>query len=122
MAKKQSNINTNIAGSLSALTGTSSTTTTITTSGSNLIYSVNNGTFISGNKTTYHVLGEDVEFTNSYKDGNTAMMIATLNVLGKPFLEELHKNNTFFPIEIEEYLEKKFKSIERDKKIDKIIK
>jgi hypothetical protein len=49
-------------------------------------------------------------------------MIATLNVLGKPFLEELHKNNTFFPIEIEEYLEKKFKSIERDKKIDKIIK
>jgi hypothetical protein len=122
MAKKQSNINTNIAGSLSALTGTSSTTTTITTSGSNLVYAANNGTFvISGTKATYHVLGEDVEVSNSYTDGNTAMMVATLNVLGKPFLDELHKNNVFFPTEIEKYLEKKFKWIERDKKIDDII-
>jgi hypothetical protein len=122
MAKKQSNINTNIAGSLSALTGTSSTTTTITTSGSNLVYSANNGTLVwSGTKATYHVLGEDVEVSSSYVDGNTAMMIATLNVLGKPFLDELHKNNVFFPTEIEEYLEKKFKWIERDKKIDDII-
>ena len=121
MAKKQSNINTNIAGSLSGLTGTSSTTT-ITTSGSNLVYAANNGTFvISGTKATYHILGEDVEVSNSYRDGNTAMMIATLNVLGKPFLDELHKNNVFFPTEIEEYLEKKFKWIERDKKIDDII-
>jgi hypothetical protein len=122
MAKKQSNINTNIAGSLSALTGTSSTTTTITTSGSNLVYAANNGTLVwSGTKTTYHVLGEDVEVSSSYVDGNTAMMIATLNVLGKPFLDELHKNSTFFPREIEEYLEKKFKWLERDKKIDDII-
>jgi hypothetical protein len=56
----KSNINTNIAGSL-ALTGTSSTTTTITTSGSNLVYAANNGTLVwSGTKATYHVLGEDV--------------------------------------------------------------
>jgi hypothetical protein len=121
MAKKQSNINTNIAGSLSALTGTSSTTTTITTSGSNLVYAANNGTLVWSGKATYHVLGEDVEVSNSYTDGNTAMMIATLNVLGKPFLDELHKNNVFFPSEIEKYLEKKFKWIERDKKIDDII-
>jgi acyl-CoA hydrolase len=72
-------------------------------------------------KIKYHVLGEDIEFSQNHHVTN-ATMIATLNVLGKPFLEELHKNNTFFPIEIEEYLEKKFKSIERDKKIDKIIK
>jgi hypothetical protein len=122
MAKKKLNINTNVAGSLSTLTGTSSTTTTITTSGSNLVYAANNGTFvISGTKATYHVLGEDVEVSNSYTDGNTAMMVATLNVLGKPFLDELHKNNVFFPTEIEKYLEKKFKWIERDKKIDDII-
>lgn len=116
----KSNINTNMTGCLSALTG--SAKTTITTSGSNLVYSANNGTFvISGNKTTYHILGEDVEFTNSYKDGNTAIMIATLNVLGKPFLDELHKNNVFFSKEIEEYLEVKFRWIERDKKIGDII-
>jgi hypothetical protein len=51
----------------------------------------------------------------------TTIMISTLNVLGKPFLDELHKNNTFFPSEIEEYLKEKFKCIERDKKIDDII-
>jgi hypothetical protein len=73
-------------------------------------------------KIKYHVLGEDIEFSQNHQDVTTATMIATLNVLGKPFLEELHKNNTFFPIEIEEYLEKKFKWIERDKKIDEIIK
>jgi hypothetical protein len=120
MVTRQSNTNTNIAGSLSNLTGTSSTTTT--TSGSNLVYAANTGTLtVSGTKTTYHVLGEDVEVSGGYRDGNTAMMIASLNVLGKPFLDELHKNNVFFPKEIEEYLEKKFKWIERDKKIDDII-
>jgi hypothetical protein len=67
------------------------------------------------------VLGEDDEDSSSYVDGNTAMMIASLNVLGKPFLDELHKNSVFFPTEIEQYLEKKFKWIERDKKIDDII-
>lgn len=113
MAKKQSNTNINISGS--GLTGTSSTT--ITTSGSNLVYTAN----ISTLKSTYHILGEDVEVSGFYQDGTTTVLIATLNVLGKPFLDELHKNNTFFPPEIEEYLEKKFKWIGRDKKIDDII-
>jgi len=80
-----------------------------------------NGITFNSPKKTYHVLGEDVEVSSGYRDGNTAIMIATLNVLGKPYLEELHKNNVFFPTEIEEYLKKKFKWIERDKKIDDII-
>jgi hypothetical protein len=116
MAKKQTVLNTNIASSVSyGSTITFNTGTSITTtagSGHTINYQP---------KTTYHILGEDVEVSGYYHDPNTTMMIATLNVLGKPFLEELHKNGAFFPKEIEEYLEKKFKWIERDKKIDDII-
>jgi len=119
MAKKRVTLNTNLAGSLtsagSSIAINNSVGTSITTtSGSGL-------TINYQPKTTYHILGEDVEVSGGYKDGNTAMMVATLNVLGKPFLDELHKNSVFFPTEIEEYLEKKFKWIERDKKIDDII-
>ena len=75
------------------------------------------------NTSIYHILGEDVEVSGSffYRDSNLISNISTLNVLGKPFLEELHKNGFLFPTEIEEYLDKKFKSLERDKKINGII-
>ncbi len=118
MAKKRTNLNTNIAGSLT----TSGTTITTSANSNGIIYNANAGSFVfTPPKSTYHVLGEDVEVSGGYKDGNTAMMVATLNVLGKSYLDELHKNSVFFPTEIEEYLEKKFKWIERDKKIDDII-
>ena len=100
----------------SGIITSSSSNTSTTVSGTNLVYSG-----ITSQKVKYHVLGEDVEVSNSYRDGYTSTMIATLNVLGKPFLDEIHKNGVFFPNEIEEYLEKKFKWIERDKKIDVII-
>jgi len=67
-------------------------------------------------RTTYHILGEDVEF-NGYKDGMTTMMISTLNVLGKPFYDELKKNGVSFPDEIESFLKIKF----RDLRIDDIL-
>lgn len=91
------------------------------TSGTNLVY--NGSSLITSQKNIYHILGEDVEVSNGgyYKDVNLVTNISILNVLGKPFLDELHKNNTFFPTEIEDYLEKKFKWLERDKKIDDII-
>ena len=117
MAKKK----TTLSG-IFAITGSSSNTST-TVSGTNLVYSGGSGLAIgiSSLKVKYHVLGEDVEVSGHYQDGMTTLMISTLNVLGKPFLDELHKNNTFFPTEIEEYLENKFKLFERDKKIDDII-
>jgi hypothetical protein len=71
-------------------------------------------------KAKYHILGEDVE-VSGYVDGTTAMMISTLNVLGKPFYDELKKNNVSFSNEIEEYLKVKFKVMERDTKIDSIL-
>ena len=119
MAKTQTILK--IPSGIFAITGTSSNTST-TVSGTRRVY--NGSSFTTGvSKTTYHILGEDVEVSNSshYGDTNLITNIATLNVLGKPFLNELHKNNTFFPSEIEDYLEKKFKWLERDKKIDDII-
>ena len=118
MAKKQT-----IPGSIT-VSGTSSNISTTTISGSGLVYTGGSGLSIgiSSQKVKYHILGEDVEVSSQpYQDGMTTLMISTLNVLGKPYLDELHKNNTFFPKEIEEYLEKKFKWLERDKKIDDII-
>ena len=67
-------------------------------------------------KSSYHILGEDVEF-NGYKDGMTTVIISTLNVLGKPFYDELKKNRVSFPDEIENFLKIKF----RDLRIDDIL-
>ena len=65
-------------------------------------------------------MGEDVE-VSGYIDGTTAMMISTLNVLGKPYYDELKKNNVSFSNEIEDFLKQKFKILERDTKIDSIL-
>jgi len=104
------------------MTNTINTSISISNTTGNLVY---NGAAVSTVKDTsiYHILGEDVEVSGSffYRDSNLISNIATLNVLGKPFLEELHKNGFQFPTEIEEYLDKKFKSLERDKKINDII-
>jgi hypothetical protein len=104
-----------------SISGTNSSITTSTLSsgqyltwgGSTMNYSIN--------KITYHVLGEDIE-VEGYGDPHLAVAISTLNVLGKPFYEELKKNNLTLPSEIEEYLEVKFKILERDRKIKEILK
>lgn len=104
-----------------SISGTNSSITTSTLSsgqyltwgGSTMNYSVN--------KTTYHVLGEDIE-VDGYGDSHLAVVISTLNVLGKPFYDELKKNNITLQKEIEEYLEVKFKILERDRKIKEILK
>ena len=120
MAKKK--ITLQIPSGILGVTGSSSNIST-TVSGTNLVYSGGSGLAIgmASQKVKYHILGEDFEVSSHYQDGMTTIMISTLNVLGKPFLDELHKNNTFFPSEIEEYLKEKFKWMERDKKIDDII-
>ena len=102
-----------------------STNTTITGSNNIAIGSLalgNYGTSFNTtiSKTKYHILGEDVE-VSGHIDGTTAMMISTLNVLGKPYYDELKKNKVSFSNEIEEYLEVKFKVMERDTKIDSIL-
>ena len=49
------------------------------------------------------------------------MIIATINVLGKPYYDELIKQGVILPSEILTFLEKKFLILERDRKIDSII-
>ena len=102
------------------LSGTSSNTTITTgTPGSYVVYG--NGSTLSSAKTTYHVLGEDIQ-VDSYANAELGITISTLNVLGKPFYDQLKKNKITLPTEIEEYLEKKFKILERDRKIKDILK
>ena len=102
------------------ISGTNSNTTiTNGTAGSYVVYG--NGSTLSFAKTTYHVLGEDIQ-VDGYGDPYLAVTISTLNVLGKPFYDELKKNNVSLPTEIEEYLEVKFKILERDRKIKEILK
>lgn len=72
---------------------------------------------IAQEKTTYYILGEYVE-VKGWQDPYVTMAISTLNILKKPYYEELRKNNFKFPTEIEEYLKIAF----RDDLIDEIIK
>lgn len=67
-------------------------------------------------KVVYHVLGENIE-VNGFVDANLMMIISTLNILKKPYYNELKKNNCNFPKEIEDYLKVAF----RDDLIDSII-
>ena len=107
--------------SLSSSLGiTSSTITTTATNGTWLSYggnTMNIGTI----QNTYHILGEDVK-VSSYLNPQLVVAISTLNILGKPFYDELKKNNFSFPDVIEEYLKKKFTIIERDRKINEVLK
>jgi hypothetical protein len=48
-------------------------------------------------------------------------MICTLNVLGRPFYEELKKNKISFPQEMDEFIQQRLKVLERDMKIESII-
>jgi len=102
------------------VSGTNSNITTSTTNGQYLVYGGSTINYTM-NKTTYHILGEDIQI-DGYSDPNLAVVISTLNVLGKPFYDELKKNNVSLPTEIEEYLELKFKILERDRKIKDILK
>lgn len=80
------------------------------------IYSGTSAT-IAPQKVTYHVLGEDIE-VSGYYDTNLVMIIATLNVLKKPYYEQLKKNKFKFPEEIDNCLRIGF----RDNIIDEIMK
>ena len=108
-------------GSSTLIISSTSSNTTITngTAGSYVVYG--NGNTLSFAKTTYHVLGEDIQ-VDSYVNAEVGIAISTLNILGKPFYDQLKKNNVSFPKEIEDYLEQKFKILERDRKIKDILK
>lgn len=107
-----------VSSGILTISGTNSSLTTSTLSSGQYLGSTMNYTM---SKATYHVLGEDIE-VDGYVDPNLVIIISTLNVLGKPFYDELKKNKVTLPLDIEEYLEVKFKILERDRKIKDILK
>ena len=103
-------------------TGSTTTTTTLITGSGSSYYTTAGSSYYSTflPKSTYHILGEDVE-VDGYKDNHIIMIIATINVLGKPYYDELLKQGVILPSEISTFLERKFLILERDRKIDSII-
>ncbi len=101
----------------SNLSKSSNITSTIIT-GSNNYYNLNYN--FSAQFSFYDVLGEKVRI-DSPKDQFLAQNISLINVLGKPFYDELIKNGFIFMEEIESVLQKKFKILERDKKINSVL-
>ena len=91
-----------------------------------LISSLSSGTinYVSGSsghsKNKFNILGEVYEHTG-WIDGHISVAISTINILGKPFWDELKKNGVIFPHEMEQFIEKRITILERDKKIDDII-
>lgn len=101
------------SGIISTISGSSLTTI----SGSSLTMGMTSYT------RTFHVLGEDFELSNnSGFDSNLVIIISTLNVLGRPFWEELKKQNVYLPDELKDFIEKRLVILDRDEKINSIIK
>jgi len=95
----------------------------ITTTGSNnnLVYSSSGSITISTPKNTYYILGEEFE-TDSYRtDSSLALIISSINIMGKPFYDDLKKQGVELPTDIDDFINERFKIIERDKKIEDII-
>ena len=134
MAKKAKTLNMS-SGSLTGtniVTGTSNIATgnwanSTVTLGTNVnaIYGNGHGSWgsatISQQKTIYVILGEEYE-TDGYSDPTLGMAIATLNVLGKPYWLELKKQGFSFGYEIDKFIEERITILDRDKKINDILK
>ena len=119
LKKKSTSTSTITSNSTSTISISNNSGGTLTTSsGGNVNYVTTGYSFTTAK---YHILGEDFE-TNGYLDGTTVIMISTLNVLGKPFYEELKKNNVPFPDDMDKFIQQRLKVLDRDKKIDSIIK
>lgn len=96
------------------LTGSTITTGTITTSSG--YYTAN----AIGYKSSYNLMGEDIE-VNGYQDPHVAHLIASINVLGWKYYEEFKKQHIDISDSLLTILEKRYKSYQREQKIDNII-
>jgi hypothetical protein len=138
MAKKLK-MSSGLSSGLSAgtlLTGTSNITGTANYAANSTITLGNNVNAIYGNghgswgsttiqqpKITYVILGEEYEVeSGSFMEASTASIIATLNVLGKPYWLELKKQQFSFGYEMDKFIEERITVLDRDKKINDILK
>ncbi len=89
--------------------------------GSNSTSIPNSHSHILQPTTTYIILGEEFKAKSYYIDLPVANVIATLNVLGKPYWDELKKQGHGLDYDMIEFIENRIKVIERDKKVDDIL-
>jgi len=100
---------------------TSGIGTTSNTSGSNIYTTTSSGNFaIYSQKAKYNILGDEFEI-DGYQDPTIAIIISSINIMGKPFYDDLKKQGIHLPEEINEFLQEKFRILERDRKIDSVI-
>ena len=78
------------------------------------------GIGIANQEVNYVVLGKKFKMTGNF-DYTLANTIALINVLGKPYYDELKKQDAWLPDELEAFLKVEFKVIDRDNKINEII-
>lgn len=69
----------------------------------------------------YNILGEEVDLEIGDYNGSFAITIATLNVLGRPFYEELKKQPISLSNEVIEIIERRLIITERERKINSVI-
>lgn len=123
MSKIISNIlnstNSNICGSIISTSNLST--------GSTLYSSATTGTWnnITSNYnysySKYNIFGEEVEVESSSRDPFLAQNLSLINVLGKPFYDELIKNGFVFTEKVDKILQKHFKIQDRDNKIKSVL-
>lgn len=104
------------------ITGTSGHITT-TTGGNRVNYSYSSA--ISGSFGSsiikLHILGEDYELENSLNDNTLQITIATLNVLKRPFWEQLKKQSIKFDKDLEDFIEARLKIHDREEKFKTLL-
>lgn len=93
--------------------------TTSTGSSGNYITTI--GSTLSPINNRYNILGEEVDLEISDYNGSFAIFIATLNVLGRPFYEELKKQPISLSNEVIEIIERRLTITERERKINSVI-
>jgi hypothetical protein len=100
---------------------TSTSSNTTISGGSNIYTTTSSGNFaIYSQKAKYNILGEEFEI-DGYQDPTISMIISSINIMGKPFYDDLKKQNLHLPEEIDNFLQEKFRILERDSKIDSVI-
>lgn len=69
----------------------------------------------------YYILGEYIDLSINDFSGTLSTILATLNVLGRPFYEELKKQPISLSNEVIEIIERRLIITERERKINSVI-
>ena len=96
-------------------------TGSVTVIGTTVSISTPSGYFtIQPQKTTYHILGEDVE-VDGYKDHTTALYISMINIAGREYYDQVKKQGLKFSDELDKAILKRLTVHERNKKLNTLL-